>query len=277
MTLLENIDKAQLKKILLIVISALTLIALALLLVIIVMSIAPKTPEKSDIEYTDYAVTDKDLATGSLILADADHPFTAGSDLTQTMINCQQFRNEHRGDVENGPYYAMNNVQLTKTAMEAAHELLIAAETAVKEDNILIKYAYYGDDGKTAEFATGMLMFLTDYDENKLPENYATWLKAHAHEFGFVESYADAYRFVGVAHAKYMKENSLSLAAYVAKLKKDTSSEKVLTLTDASGAEYAVYYASCKTGETIKVPAKGQYTISGTNDGGVIITVKTAK
>lgn len=277
MTLLENIDKVKLRKILLIVISALTLIALALLLVIIVMSIAPNTPAGSDIEYTEYTVTEKDLLTGTLILADEDHPFTAGSDLASTMINCQQFRNENRGDVENGPYYAMNNVQLSQVAVGAAHELLVAAENAIKEDNLLIKYAFYGDDGETVEYATGMLMLLTDYEETKLPESYATWLGEHSYEYGFIESFTDAYRYVGEAHARYIKDNKLSLADYVAYLKDETSSEKVLTVKDADGAEYAVYYASCQTGDTVKVPATEEYTISGTNEGGVIVTVKLSK
>ena len=277
MTFLENVDKAKLRKILLIVISALALIALALLLVIIVVSIAPGSLKKSDIKYVDYTVSEKDISMGTLILADDAHPFTAGQALNSTMINCQQYRNQNRGDVEKGPYYAMNNVQLTQTAAAAAHKLLVAAENAVKEDNLLIKYAFYGDDGKTVEFQTGMLMFLTDYEETKLPEGYAAWFKEHAHEYGFVESYTDAYRYVDEAHAKYMTDNKLSLADYIAYLKKETSRDTVLSLQDANGNKYAVYYVACKAGDKISVPETEEYTISGTNEGGVIVTVKITK
>ena len=152
-----------------------------------------------------------------------------------------------------------------------------AVAAAVKEDNLLIKYAFYGDDGTTAEYATGMLMFLTDYEETKLPENYSKWLKEHSYEYGFIESFEDAYRYVGEAHAKYMTDEKLSLADYIAQLKKETSSEKVLTVKDASGAKYIVYYVSCEAGDTVKVPATEDYTLSGTNEGGIIVTVKLSK
>jgi hypothetical protein len=43
------------------------------------------------------------------------------------------------------------------------------------------------------------------------------------------------------------------------------------------GAEYSVYYVACEAGDTIKVPAHGNYTVSGTNEGGVIVTFKASK
>ena len=70
MTFLENFDKEKFKKTLLIVISALTLVALALLLVIIVVSIAPGGIKG----FKNSTVTERDLKTGTLILADDDHP-----------------------------------------------------------------------------------------------------------------------------------------------------------------------------------------------------------
>ena len=277
MTLLEKMDKANLKKILLVVISVLTLAALALLLVIIVMSIAPKDNADTTVNYTEITISEKQFSMGTLILADNAHPFTAGTDLTSTMINCQQYRNENRGEVENGPYYSMNNVQLSTISVNAAHNFLVDAEAAIKEDNLLIKYGFNGDDGVTVEYATGMLMFLTDYDENLLPESYAAWLDAHAAEYGFVESFNNAYRYVGIEHAKYMTENSLSLADYISSLKaNNTSYGKALSIT-LGNELYKVYYVECNAGDVIKVPDDSDYTVSGTNEGGVIITVKTAK
>jgi len=276
MTFLENVDKAKLQKILLITISALMLIALALLLAIVIMSIEPAGLQGTDIEFTDYTLTDKDIATGSLVLADKDHPFEPGADLLATMTNCQEYRNANRGDVEKGPYYSMNNVQLSQIAISEAHDLLVAAENAIKGDDLLIKYAFFGDDGETAEYKTGMLMFLTNYDEEKLPETYAKWLDENAARYGFVESFEDAYRYVGVAHAKYMTDEELTLAEYIEYLKKNTDSTKVLTVK-VDGDSYSVYYAEGKSGDSIKVPADAEYVISATNDGGVVVTVKLEK
>ncbi len=273
MTFLENIDKAKLQKILLITISVLALAALTILLVIIAMSIKPTGLSTNKIEFEDYVLKEKDVNMGSLILADSSHAFSASADLSATMSNCQEYRNQNRGDLVKGPYYSMNDVQLSLISIGAAHELLTAAENAIKNDDLLIKYAYNGNDGSTDEYKTGMLMLLTDYDEEKLPEAYASWIDSNSAKYGFIESFEDAYRYVGIPHAEYMTQNKLSLADYIDYLKDNTSYDKTLSV---NGGEYSVYYISAKAGDTIKVPAEaeGTYTISGTNEGGVIVTVK---
>ena len=274
MTFLEKFDKSKLQKTLLIAISALVLVALALLLVIIVMSINSSGLRESNIEFTDFKIEEKELTTGALLLADADHPFSAGAALISTMTNCQEYRNNNRGDIEKGPYYTMNSVQLSSVAIGAAHNLLVAAENSVKSDDLLIKYAYNANDKKTDEYNTGLLMLLTNYDEEKLPETYASWLDNNAAKYGFIESFDDAYRYVGIAHAEYMAKEKLTLANYIAYLKENTSNEKGLFIKASNGSEYYIYYVSAKAGDSIKVPAEkeGTYTISGTNEGGIIVT-----
>ncbi len=273
MTFLESIDKAKLQKILLITIAALVLSALTLLLVIILLSIDPSGIKETNMDFTDLTLTEKDISTGTLILADGDHPFNAGAELSSSMKNCQEYRNANRGDAEKGPYYSMNNVQLSSLAIEAAHDFLVAAENAVKEDNLLIKYAFNADDGKTAEYNTGMLMFLTDYNEELLPEAYGKWLDENAAKYGFVESFEDAYRYVGISHAQYMTSKELSLADYISYLKKNTDYRKGLATKTDDGSQYYIYYVDAKAGDTVKVPSDVEYVISGTNEGGIIVTV----
>ncbi len=279
MSFLENIDRKKLQNILLIVIAALTVAFLALLIVVIIMSVNPSGISGEEIKFDTVTLSEKDVNSGSLILADGDHPFTAGSDLASTMTNCQEYRNANRGDVEKGPYYSMNKVQLSSAVIGTAHRLLVAAENAVKADDLLIKYAYNANDGKNVEYNTGMLMFLTNYKEEKLAEAYATWLDANSYKYGFVESFEDAYRYVGEAHAKYMTDEKLTLSGYIDYLKKNTSYEKSLAVKTDDGTQYSVYYIAAKAGDQIKVPAEseGEYTISGTNEGGVIITLKNSK
>ncbi len=273
MTFLENVDRTKLQKVLLIAIAALVLTALTLLLVIILLSIDPSGIKETNMDFTDLTLTEKELSEGTLILADGDHPFSASAELTSSMKNCQEYRNANRGDVETGPYYSMNNVQLSSLAIGAAHDLLVAAENAVKEDNLLIKYAFNADDGKTAEYNTGMLMFLTDYDEELLPEAYGAWLDENAAKYGFVESFENAYRYVGLAHAQYMASKGLSLADYIDYLKKNTDYRKGLATKTDDGTQYYIYYVAAKAGDTVKVPSDVEYVISGTNEGGIIVTV----
>ena len=286
MTFLENIDKANLKKILLVVISVLTLAALALLLVIIVMSIAPKAPEKPDMEFKDYTVTDSDIQTGSLVLADKDHPYTVDRTLLD-LVDCQAFRDEKMEleQISEKNYLPYKNMMLNKTAMENAHKLLtdlrnsVTGAKPVTIDAAFDRIVYGGNE--IEGYKTGLLMFLSDNSSDSgsyvaLGDEYKTWLKSNAAKYGFVNDSEDAYRYVGEVHASYMTRKKLSLADYVAYLKNNTNENKVLTVK-VNGVEYSVYYVSCGSGDTVKVPADAEYTVSGTNEGGVVITAKNSK
>jgi len=175
---------------------------------------------------------------------------------------------------------------LNKTAMENAHKLLTNLRAGVEDSKAVTIDAAFdrivNGGAETEGYNTGLLMFLSDNASDSgnhiaLGEDYKAWLDDNAAKYGFVNEFEDAYRYVGVAHAKYIADEKLSLAEYVELLKKNTSNEKGLTTKDAEGNEYYVYYVSAKAGETIKVPASNEYTVSGTNEGGVIVTVKLAK
>ena len=286
MAFLENVDKANLKKVMLVVISVLTLLALALLLVIIVMSIAPEAPETSTVELKDYTVTDEDIKTGTLVLADKDHPYTVDRALLD-LVDCQAFRDEKMTleEITEKNYLPYKGMMLNKTAMENAHKLLTELRASVTDakpvtvDAAFDRIVYGGSE--TEGYNTGLLIFLSDNSSDSgsykpLGEAYKTWLNNNAAKYGFVNDFEDAYRYVGEVHASYMTSKKLSLADYIAYLKKNTNEEKALTVK-VNGIEYSVYYVSCEAEDTIKVPAKGTYTISGTNEGGVIITAKGSK
>ena len=127
------------------------------------------------------------------------------------------------------------------------------------------------------EYATAQLMLLSDMTSSAstrvpLSKEYRAWFDKNAAKYGFIESFEDAYRFVGIPHAKYMTDEDLTLAEYIEYLKENTSAEQVLTVK-TSGEKYAIYYVECKAGDKIDVPEEADYTVSGTNEGGVIVTV----
>lgn len=283
MDILKNTDKSKLQKIMLIVVSALTLLALVLLLVIIMASVDKSLGDKKvdgiidSLEFEPVAVTSDQLATGSLVLADSDHPYSVDASLLD-LVGCQFYRNEHR-TTDKGPYYSYNDHYLNAAAMAATHEMLTNAEKAVGKNDLLIRYAYGNHDSSHEGYNTAQLIFLSNYDDGELHGEYASWLDKNAVKYGFVESFENGYRYVGTAHAKYMTDNDLTLAKYIEYLKKNTSHEKLLQVKDASGASYAIYYVACKEGDMINLPviaedAEISCEISGTNEGGVIVTVK---
>ena len=114
------------------------------------------------------------------------------------------------------------------------------------------------------------------------------WFYENCHKYGFVVRYPDdkstvtgvsgyeyCFRYVGVAHATYMSEKSLCLEEYVEQLKSTYTINNHLKITGADGKNYEVYYVPVATTEltTLQVPKNYQYTISGDNIGGFIVTV----
>ena len=291
MNFLENVDRTKLQKSLIVIISVLTVIALALLLVIIIASVSDGlSNDLSNVELKDYTVTDKDLKTGSLILADSTHHYSVEAELLD-LVNCKEYmmaQSDYTGPQTDGVdpaknYIPWQDMRFSKTAMAAAHKMLTDAKNAVDQNKPLTIDAAYDKimHGETTfEYNTAMLMLLSDYTSGTntrvpMSEAYREWFDNNAAKYGFIESFEDGYRYVGTVHAKYMTEKNLSLAEYIDYLKKNTGITKSLSIS-LDGAEYAVYYVACENaGEIVKVPAKGDITVSGTNEGGLIITCKT--
>ena len=228
----------------------------------------------------DYTVTEKDLQTGSLVLADNhryNYEFTADElELIGTYRNNNLVTDESGKAI--GKYYmnSQSQMKLTKEAVVAAHNMLVDAEKAVQKDDILINYTYGYNEGDNEEYKTALVIYLTNYDGAKLDSDYGRWLDENAVKYGFIESFEDGFRYVGMPHAKAISEsnNITSLVDYVEYLKTNTDINKTVEIV-IDGATYMIYYVACTEGDTIKIPADYEYTISGTNEGGVIVTVKT--
>ncbi|MBE6584689.1 MAG: D-alanyl-D-alanine carboxypeptidase family protein [Ruminococcaceae bacterium] len=290
MSFLENIDKNKLQKILLVVISALVLAALVCLVVIIISSLSPASaPVNTDFELTDLTLTDKNVNTGSLLLVDGNHPYSPQEEWLE-LVNCGDYMRaqsdytaENDKDFEAMNYIPWKAMSLSKLAMPSVHAMLSAAKNEVGEKPITIDGAYdtikHGE--VSPEYKTALMIYLSDFDSTgttrvALSEAYRSWLDKNAAKYGFIESFEDAYRYVGVAHATYMTEEGLSLSEYIEYLKQNTNSSKALKIK-LNDQTYLVYYEQGSEGDTVKVPAKESYTLSGTNEGGVIVTVTPTK
>lgn len=119
------------------------------------------------------------------------------------------------------------------------------------------------------------------------PTGIYSWIDEHAADYGFVvrfpegkESFTNekartqTYRYVGVPHSTYMKQNNLCLEEYIEKIKSYTIN-KPLEISSGKSV-YTVYYVSADDGEktNIGVPEDRDYEISGNNEDGFIVTVK---
>lgn len=120
-----------------------------------------------------------------------------------------------------------------------------------------------------------------------------TWIDEHCYEYGFILRYTEAkspiteiqyepwhYRYVGRPHAYYMTSGNLCLEEYMDLLKDYPYEGEHLMITDSDGKIYEVYYVAMDAGyDTTMVPVPGdlEYTVSGNNSDGFIVTVDTGE
>lgn len=119
------------------------------------------------------------------------------------------------------------------------------------------------------------------------PTGIYAWIDEHAADYGFVVRYPEGkevytnerartqtYRYVGVPHSTYMKQNNLCLEEYIEKLKSYTIN-KPLEISSGTSL-YKVYYVEADDGtETdVGIPLGSDYEVSGNNQDGFIVSVK---
>jgi len=116
-----------------------------------------------------------------------------------------------------------------------------------------------------------------------------TWIYDNCYKYGFVRRF-DAnktditgitgelyhFRYVGKPHAYYMKKNNLVLEEYINELKKYPADGNHLIFSDDEGSKWEIYYAPLTNSGKAKIPVaeNADYELSGTNEGGFIVTVK---
>lgn len=130
------------------------------------------------------------------------------------------------------------------------------------------------DDGKTYELA-------------EFPE-YA-WVTDNIHKYGFILRYPEDkigmtgigyepwhFRYVGVPHSYVIKDKSFCLEEYTAYIRTFPYTGEHLKV-EANGKKYEIYYVACAEGENaatdVPVPDGLEYTVSGNNVDGFVVTV----
>lgn len=116
-----------------------------------------------------------------------------------------------------------------------------------------------------------------------LGEKGTAWLAENAWKYGFIQRYPESkaqltgidqasghFRYVGRPHARVMADNDLCLEEYMEFLKGYPYEGRHLT-AEQDGVSYEIYYCE---GLEVPVPEHGNYTISGNNTDGFIVTVE---
>ena len=216
-------------------------------------------------------------------------------------------------DEKNDSYYVGGtNIYLAPAAMEALNAMLVdfTAQGGSKSVNVVaghrteefqqhlfdqsaeqngLEHAqqYVAQPGGS-EHHTGLVVDLSIYHSDGTSEEYHgtgeyAWINDNCQNYGYVVRYdedkadltgiADEpwhFRYVGVPHATQMVKEGLCLEEYIDYLKDYTAQGEHLMIQCASG-DYEVWYAE---GSSVYLPDSGEYTVSGNNVDGVIVTCK---
>ena len=246
-----------------------------------------------------YVPAEGDIHNGSLILVSNDHPYTFPAEVELVTTLEQNISGYMARDY---------TVKQEKTAFFAFDALFRAFAAATGKQDVNITSAYRSYDEQQAVYAasvaengeahaasyvtqpgcsehhTGLAVDLTRYDVRTghsfdfTGEGEYGWIHTHGPEYGVVMRYAADkeaitgiaqeswhLRYVGVPHAAYMAEHNLCLEEYLDLLR----DYPVTNPLRYKGCR--IYF--CPEGQ-LYVPESGDYTVSGNNVDGFIVTVE---
>ena len=243
--------------------------------------------------YENITQSSDGLLRGELILINQSHYFDPAQATGLKTIYGNQ------PTVNNGlsrPYgLADNTWKLNETALNALNAMMLRHYEISGDASLVVGSAYRTAKDQENMPSSSVLPGYSDhhsgycltlkYVDRNLEETH--WVFENAHRYGFIVRYPEdkaaitgvsgyswCLRYVGVAHATYMYQNNLCLEEYVEMLHRSYSGGANLAITGSDGNAYEVYYVP-KTGDvtTVKVPSNYNYTVSGDNDSGFIVTI----
>lgn len=187
--------------------------------------------------------------------------------------------------------------KLNTVALNALNDMMYKYYEVFQDGSVMVTSAYrsyeyqdqhnFSTPAGYSDHHTGLCVALNgNAGKSDLEDDH--WIYQNCHKYGFVVRYPESkstvtgvsgyeycFRYVGVAHATYMYNNNLCLEEYVELLKSTYTASNHLIVAGADGKSYEIYYVPVADTEltTLQVPKNYQYTISGDNKGGFIVTV----
>ncbi|MDE6092381.1 MAG: M15 family metallopeptidase [Ruminococcus sp.] len=256
--------------------------------------------EKLPEGYKTVPISNENAYSGNLVMVNANHIYQFPTDDIELVTLYDHISTEYYGvsdlviSLDAEVVEHLN--QLMQDFAETQHNtdiFIIGGYRSAEEQNQKYSYGTSYTIGGFSDYHTGrsfdMGVFPQDGSSSGYysPTGVYSWIDEHASDYGFVVRYPDGkenitgekartqtYRYVGVPHSTYMKQNNLCLEEYIEKLKSYTIN-KPLEISSGIGL-YKVYYVESDSDNMtdIGVPANSEYEISGNNEDGFIVTVR---
>lgn len=251
-----------------------------------------------------YKVSLNESLAGALVTVNTNHSYNLpATELDLLLVS--EYRNQNTPEGESIPYKidGLPTLKVDKTVLVNLHAMLSDLKKSAGRNDTMIVTGHKTD--VMDEYSTGKLIALKVYDANgvttdlfdDINQDLESWLIKNAHKYGFIQRYPEGkesitgvndytycYRYVGVEHATYIKNNNLCLEEYIEKLESDKPSiESPLTIKTSDGTYAVYYYESNGSSTDVQIPKsnpnpdgteKYPYTVSATNYGGIIVSVK---
>ncbi len=305
----ERAQRRQMQRAVLLSIYAVAALILIFVLLLGVLSIAnaikDQRPEQTTTDpqgsqnspapiiYQQITKTSADINSGVLLMVNQNHEYHFPA---ITLVKMNDLRSKVNGT--NVYQLASTDYRLQADAFDAFDAMMLKYYELSEDNSVRVSSAYRTIEDQNAlpgttidagysDHHTGYCVALRYADGSALESDH--WIYENCHKYGFVIRYPDhkseitgvddykhCLRYVGVAHATYMKKNDLCLEEYVELLKSSYSSGNHLLINATDGIAYEVYYVPASSGDltTFHVPSNYSYTVSGDNYNGFIVTVK---
>ena len=268
---------------------------------------APDDSDPNKEIYDSYMVNTKDKYRGDLILVNNDHQYFSGDEDLVSILEMNDETDRHFFTSVDYTYQILGCVYKPMARMiEDFYKLYYndtltiygsyrttefqqqlydqdLADTGNSESDRVAKPGF-------SEHETG---YAFDFSETVNNDYDGTgdfaWINENCYKYGFILRYPENkvnitkikyepwhFRYVGVPHAYYMTKNDLCLEEYIDLLRSYVYGDDHLEFKDDNGKSYEVYFVPSDDGSettTVPVPSGKQYTISGNNVDGFIVTV----
>lgn len=247
--------------------------------------------------------TDADLAQGTLILVNRDYAYDARASMTVSVYenksSCYLVKDIYLG-IRSDAMAALNEWMEAFAAESGKTDVNIVAGWRSYDDQVWLYQNAVDTKGQAhadaylalpghSEHHTGLAIDLDTYDVDSGTsggfdgDGDYLWAVEHAWEFGFIQRYPPQksaitginyeswhFRYVGLPHAYVMKTHNLCLEEYIDDLRNYPFSGDHLRVT-CLDRNYEIYF--CPK-EQLVVPATGNYTVSGNNVDGFVVTIE---
>lgn len=256
--------------------------------------------EDSGIKVRAAKKSDYDTKTGTLVLVNKDTAYELPKSVT--LVNLFEVSHDNFSlasaseQLEEEAYQALNRMCSAYAERSGYCPLMITSGYRDKEQQQKYYDDYIVNESDKAyvelpgysDHHTGLGFDVKLYDKDGASYSYgryaterAAWLVENHKYYGFIMRYpankssftgiggeSNHFRYVGLPHSVYITENNICLEEYLTLIKNYTY-EKPLKIT-SDRDEYAVWYCA----DTIFVPSDKDFTVSGDNLGGFIVSVK---